>query len=106
MQSVAATAIPKAIIYIGPVVSGCPCENGPNCKAEVWVDGYLPGRIEGILLSQVGGVWTIGAIQNWWLERRRLEAKGVSYVELLDYDEHFPACESELKRMLAERYSD
>lgn len=104
MQSAAATAIPKAIIYIGPVVAGCPCENGPKCKAEVWVDGYLPGRIEGILLSQVDGTWTIGTIQNWWLERRRLERKGARYFEILEYDRHFPACDSELRKMLEERF--
>jgi hypothetical protein len=96
----------------GPIVNGCPCENGPECTAEVWIEGHRPGHIEGLLLSQLNGVWTIGYVQLWWRERERMmalarsrEATWVDRRALEEFERSFAACDTELKRRCEEQYS-
>jgi hypothetical protein len=88
--------MPGAIVNIGAVVTGCPCEDGPSCSDQVWIVAYRPERSMGFLLSKISGHWTIGPVQKWWWDYQDLLARrgsfSTSWEELLD---RFPACEDE-----------
>jgi hypothetical protein len=59
---------PGAIVNISGVTSDCPCQDGPACDSQVWVVADRDGSSNGLLLSRIGGHWTIGPVQEWWLE--------------------------------------
>jgi hypothetical protein len=75
IQAVAATVSPGAIVNISGVVTGCPCEDGPACTDQVWVVAYRPDQSRGLQLSKISDHWTIGAVQQWWLDRDSLFAR-------------------------------
>ncbi len=37
VQLVSVKFLPRALVNISPVVTNCPCEEGPNCAAQVYV---------------------------------------------------------------------
>jgi hypothetical protein len=73
IQSVAAVIVPGAIVNIGAVVTGCPCEDGSDCSDQVWIVGYLPPKTTGVLLSKISNHWVLGPVQRWWREYERLD---------------------------------
>lgn len=72
IQRVADTLNPGAIVEIGGVTEGCPCEDGPLCTNQVWVVSHRPEQAKGFMLSRIEGHWTLGAVQKWWLEHEAL----------------------------------
>jgi hypothetical protein len=79
VQSVMAQLAPLAIVNIGTVATGCPCEEGPTCTDQVWVVGYRPEKMTEVLLSRVSDHWTIGPVQRLWWEYGDLEARWADY---------------------------
>lgn len=99
IQLVLAQVRPGAIVNIGTVVSGCPCEDGSACSDQVWVVAHSPGTSVGLLLSRINAHWMIGPVQHWWLDREDLEARRKNFSSALAYldaedalTERFPAC--------------
>lgn len=96
IESAAADLFPGAIVNIGSVVSGCPCEDGPKCSSQVWIVAYLPEKSTGVLLSRIGRRWTVGPVQRWWLDYEALQARSpgmwTDAVEALN--DRFPTCAS------------
>ncbi|KUJ84383.1 hypothetical protein AWR36_001380 [Microbulbifer flavimaris] len=66
--SEATRLIPGAMVMIDAVRDGCPCADGPDCSAQVWVATYQNGKNTGLTLSKIGDRWTLGYVQAWWLE--------------------------------------
>lgn len=103
VQSVAAEVVPRAIVNISGVVTGCPCEDGSECTDQVWIVAYRPEISAGLLLSRISHRWVIGPVQQWWLDYRKLEARERTFLtyeafrrakeEAID---RFPACEAPL----------
>jgi len=93
-----ADVMPGAIVNIGTVVTGCPCEDGSSCSDQVWTVAHRPGESIGVLLSKINGHWTIGPVQRWWWEYKDLLARRewltTNWAALM---ERFPACNSDLK---------
>ena len=88
-----ATIRPGAVVNIGTVVTGCPCEDGPTCTDQVWIVTHMPGSTAGFLLSRIDDHWTVGPVQGWWWDYERLLARegwhGSGADKLL---ERFPVC--------------
>lgn len=74
IQSAARAVLPEAIVNIAGVTSECPCEDGPDCSAQVWVVAYEPEETVGLMFSRIDGRWGIGPVQNWWLQYDKLRA--------------------------------
>lgn len=86
--------LPGAIVNIGSVVTGCPCEDGPLCTDQVWIVVYRPDQSIGRLLSRIGGSWQIGRVQQWYLDYEEV-ATGRSRLPREQQDaiiDGFPAC--------------
>lgn len=66
---------PEAIVSIGGVTTGCPCEDGPSCTARVAVVAADPDQSHGLTLSRIEGQWVVGPLQEWWLEYHALVAR-------------------------------
>lgn len=79
IQDAARSVLPEAIVNIAGVTSECPCEEGPDCSAQVWVVGYEPGETVGLMFSRITGRWVIGRVQNWWLRYDELLAQRPSW---------------------------
>jgi hypothetical protein len=77
IQVAASTVVGKVVVTIGPVVVGCPCEDGKSCTDQVWILANLPQGTVGLLLSKIGGYWDIGAVQRWWLQDATLPRLGL-----------------------------
>ena len=72
MQAVTARIAPGFILNISGVVTGCPCDDGPTCSDQVWIVAYRPEQTRGLLLSRIDGHWTLGPVQQWWLDWQNL----------------------------------
>lgn len=94
IQVIAHQRFPGAILNIGGVVSGCPCEDGSSCSDQVWIVGYRPDTSTGLLLSKIEGRWTIGPVQEWWLDYEALQARpgGLSIKDEDAMTDRFPRC--------------
>lgn len=68
IQSIAWRVFPGAILNISGVVSGCPCEEGPSCTDQVWIVAHGHGEALGLELSRIYGRWTVGTVQQYWLD--------------------------------------
>ena len=44
--------LPRAMVNISPVVTNCPCEEGPNCTAQVYVVATTGEQSKGLQLSR------------------------------------------------------
>ncbi len=75
IQGVMASLAPGAIVNISGVVTGCPCEDGGGCTDQVWVVAYRPERSRGLQLSRISGHWSVGPVQQWWLDYARLQTQ-------------------------------
>lgn len=105
IQAAARGVVPKAIVNIAGVVTGCPCEEGSTCSDQVWILASSADKTLGLQLSKVGNAWRIGLIQSWWLEREALIARRDSFPSYSDFvdalnslTEQFPICAAAAKR--------
>jgi hypothetical protein len=102
IQSVLLAIFPGAILNISGVVTGCPCEDGPGCADQVWTVVHLPGLTKGLELSRINAHWSIGAVQQWWLDFDKLEASPKTFTSRNAYwkarqalFDRFPVCPAE-----------
>jgi hypothetical protein len=95
IQDAASRVLPRSIASIGPVSTGCACEDGPKCSDQVWVVASTATQTRGLLFSRVNGTWEIGPVQKWWLEYEQLEARRSSFPKMSEY--------YEAERLLLER---
>jgi hypothetical protein len=68
IQRLAEPLIGKVTVSVGTVTTGCPCEEGPLCKDQVWVYALARNRTVGLQFSRVSDHWKIGVVQQWWLD--------------------------------------
>jgi len=104
--------LPGSILNISGVVTGCPCEEGAGCSDQVWIVAHRAGQTVGLQLSRINGRWALGAVQQWWLDREKLEQWWLdsakreggrhSFSSYVAYDnaqqalyDRFPACAAE-----------
>ena len=99
IQAAAANVMPKAIVNIGSVVTGCPCEDGPNCADQVWVVAFTPEQSAGMLFSRIDGTWGVGPVQKWQLDLQELERRRNTFQKYSDFLtaerallDRFPVC--------------
>jgi hypothetical protein len=111
IQAVVLRIVPGSILNISGVVTGCPCEEGPRCADQVWIVAHRAGKTLGLQLSRINGRWALGVVQQWWLDREKLEQwwsdsgkgqHGRSHSEYVAYDkavqaldDRFPVCAAE-----------
>ena len=93
--------LPRAYVNISPVVTDCPCEEGPTCTAQVYVVAQSETRTRGIQLSRMNDRWNVGVVQQWWLRRDAIVPQHTGNSFLDDYllrkavnelYEEFPMC--------------
>jgi hypothetical protein len=85
IQGVVATHPPYDFVSIGPVVTGCPAEEGAACTDQVWVDLHRPGETGGLLLSRINNRWDIGLVQQWYFCKAALEARRDKFSSYREY---------------------
>ena len=92
----------RLLVNISPVVTGCPCEDGPQCTEQVFIVAEKPGKSVGLQLSRIKNSWVVGNVQQWFLryEALRAQQKEMGY-ERFDEAEgellrEFPSCVGEL----------
>jgi len=73
IQELVKEYIPREFLNISPVVTGCACEEGVDCSAQVYIVGMAGSGSRGLQLSRIAKAWRIGAVQKWWLEFYALE---------------------------------
>jgi hypothetical protein len=99
--------LPANYLNISPVVTGCACEDGPECKDQVYVLADAGTSSKGLQLSRIKNAWTVGAVQQWWLDYGRLEERRKT-MEWTDYRSalialarEFPMCAETVKPQAA-----
>ena len=105
VQLICAKYLPPAMMNISPVVTECPCEEGPMCSAQVYVVATTAEKARGLQLSRLKDQWMVGVVQQWWLRREaiRVPAPGADLLERYRYARamhelysEFPACVGDL----------
>ncbi len=93
--------LPKVIVNIGPVVTGCPCEEGRGCTEQVYVQANTATGSVGMLLSRVQKRWDLSRSEKWWMRWRSLQAEEHK-LDYLDFRQRawelvrdFPVCTPE-----------
>lgn len=109
IQIAARDVVPKAIVNISGVVTGCPCEEGAGCTDQAWIVATRPGLSVELQLSRISGTWTIGPIQQFWLSMADLKAHEHQFRSYYEYDvaelhlwKTFPSCLAPAKPRPAE----
>lgn len=92
LQAVTAAYLPGSVVNIGPVVVGCPCEDGSGCTDQVWVLAHRDDKTSGLLLSKISNQWRIGPVQLWWREYEKLLVRKVGPDAEDKLKEQFPTC--------------
>lgn len=98
VESLVREVLPRSMVNISPVVTGCPCEEGKGCTDQVYVMASAGNVTRGLQLSKVEGAWTIGSVQRWWLDYERLETRVLkldwaeSHQQRWDVISQFPRC--------------
>jgi hypothetical protein len=101
IQLLVRDVLPRAIVNIGPVVTGCPCEEGVACTEQVHILANSETKSMGLLLSRSLSDWRISEVQKWWLRWHALEAiqEELSYQErderVWQLVQDFPVCTRE-----------
>jgi len=67
VQLISSKYLPKVMLNISPVVTDCPCEEGPTCTAQVFVVASTQDNAKGLQLSLLKDKWAVGVVQQWWL---------------------------------------
>jgi hypothetical protein len=112
IESVMSEQFPGAIVNIGGVTSGCPCEDSAGCDSQVWVVAHRANRSNGLMLSRIADHWTIGPLQEWWRRYDRLRSLMISALankavdrfetyrefqeQLIQLQQEFPTCGTQL----------
>jgi len=105
VQAIAAGYLPRDLVNISPVVTACPCEEGPTCTAQVYVLATAKGKTSGLQLSRMNLAWQVGVVQKWWLRRAAIQRQNTGnafrdeylYEKAVnDLYEEFPACLGQL----------
>lgn len=101
VEAISRKYLPRAYVNISPVVTDCPCEEGPMCTAQVYVVAQTADKTRGLQLSHMKGRWDVGAVQQWWLRREAIvrQHTGNGFLDEYLYEkavnelyEEFPAC--------------
>lgn len=101
VEAISRKYLPQAYVNISPVVTHCPCEEGPMCTAQVYVVAQTADKTRGLQLSQMKGRWEVGAVQQWWLRREDIvrQHTGNQFLDEYLYEkavheiyEEFPVC--------------
>jgi hypothetical protein len=101
VQAIAVGYLPRDLVNISPVVTACPCEEGPTCTAQVYVVATGKGKTSGLQLSRMNQAWQVGVVQQWWLKRSAVKVQntgnatldGFLYEKAVnDLLEEFPVC--------------
>jgi hypothetical protein len=101
VQAVSKDYLPRAMVNISPVVTECPCEEGPQCTAQVYVLATENDKTVGLQLSRTKTTWAVGAVQKWWFKRDavRRQNTGDAFVDYYFYEKamnelyaEFPMC--------------
>jgi hypothetical protein len=107
IQAATRNYLPADYLNISPVVTGCACEDGPECKEQVYVLADAGVSAKGLQLSRIKNAWTVGALQQWWLSYGRLEErrKKMEWTEyelaLIGLAREFPMCAETVKPQAA-----
>ena len=95
------TVVPGTLLHIGPVVTGCSCQEGRACDDQVWVIAEDRPVPKGVQVSRIGGHWTLGPLQRWWLQYEMLQDSRIRashYAEFADAERRLlasqPTCEN------------
>ena len=102
IQEVAEKYLPKVLLNISPVVTGCPCEEGPQCTDQVYIVAQNAQRSRGLQLSRVRNAWVVGTVQQWYLKYEELLTREpkMNYLDLMRAEDElfrdFPVCVGEL----------
>ncbi|HEX4376113.1 MAG TPA: hypothetical protein VHZ99_03065 [Steroidobacteraceae bacterium] len=112
IRGVMLEVMPGAILNISGVVSGCLCQDGTACSAQVWVLAEYPQRPErskDVELSAINGHWVIGSLQRWYLDSENLESKQFPSRDAYDaarqtLNDEFPVCATQLRRGFVEQH--
>jgi hypothetical protein len=75
VQAATKSWLPDVYLNISPVVTGCPCEDGPACKEQVYIVADLGEKSVGLMLSRIKNEWKVGDVQRWWVRYARLFAE-------------------------------
>ena len=75
IQIMAEKYLPKVLLNISPVVTGCPCEEGPQCTDQVYIVAETAQSSKGLQMSRVRNAWVVGSVQQWWLKHDELTAQ-------------------------------
>jgi hypothetical protein len=102
VQAIAAVYLPRALVNISPVVTDCPCEEGPTCTAQVYVLATGKGKTKGLQLSRMNRTWQVSMVQAWWLKHDALQQQNKFLDEYREEKarnellEEFPVCVGQL----------
>ncbi len=103
IQAATKPYLPSVYLNISPVVTGCVCEDGPDCKEQVYVVADAGATAKGLQLSRIKNAWTVGALQRWWLSLERLEGRRAK-MDFTEYERamialahDYPMCEATVK---------
>lgn len=102
IQEVAEKYLPKVLLNISPVVTGCPCEEGPQCTDQVYIVAQTSQDSRGLQLSRVKNAWVVGAVQQWYLKYEELHAREpkLNYLDMMRAESElyreFPVCVGEM----------
>jgi hypothetical protein len=105
VQSIAQAYLPRSLVNISPVVTDCPCEEGPTCTAQVYVVAQTQNKTRGLQLSRMNDRWGVSLAQQWYLRRAALVPShtGNSFIDdyldekaLNELYEEFPVCAGEM----------
>ena len=102
IQEVAEKYLPKVLLNISPVVSGCPCEEGPQCTDQVYIVAQTSQNSRGLQLSRVRNAWVVGTVQQWYLKYEELLTREpkMNYLDVMRAESElyreFPVCVGEL----------
>ncbi len=75
VESLVQEVLPRSMVNISPVVTGCPCEEGRGCTDQLYVMASAGTVTRGLQISKIEGQWRIGAVQSWWLDYERLQTR-------------------------------
>jgi hypothetical protein len=102
IQEVAEKYLPKILLNISPVVTGCPCEEGPQCTDQVYIVAESGQSSRGLQLSHVKNAWVVGTVQQWYFKYEELLAREpkLNYLDLMRAESElfrdFPVCVGDL----------
>ena len=102
IQLVAEKYIPKVLLNISPVVTGCPCEEGPQCTDQVYIVAENGQGSRGLQLSRVKNAWVVGTVQQWYFRYEELltRERKTNYLDQMRAESElfrdFPVCVGEL----------